>query len=182
MTLAARVMQVFSSDDGTTDIGDFQYVIFNVVTAIYFVAHVINDPSVGLPPIPDTLLGLTGVSGALYVAKKAATTAKPTIGNVFPQLLRPDMSFTVTGTALTPLAGSAATLPAPKVTVNGIECTDVAAHEGDTDRITAKTPSKALLTPVGTTLPMSGKVTVLSAYSVLTAPYDVTIDAALPAP
>jgi len=28
--------------DGTTDIGDFQYVIFNLVTAVYFVAEFVR--------------------------------------------------------------------------------------------------------------------------------------------
>jgi hypothetical protein len=48
-------------------------VIFNLVTAIYFVAEFVRPNSGGLPVIPDTLLGLTSVSAALYVGKKAAT-------------------------------------------------------------------------------------------------------------
>ncbi|MFI5098935.1 MAG: hypothetical protein ACHQE5_00225, partial [Actinomycetes bacterium] len=36
-TVADRVSQVFSADDGTTDIGDFQYVVFNLITAAVFV-------------------------------------------------------------------------------------------------------------------------------------------------
>ena len=74
-TIVARMSQVFSADDGTTDIGDFQYVVFNLVTAAYFVAHFIREPASGLPVIPDTLLGLTSVSAALYVAKKAVDRA-----------------------------------------------------------------------------------------------------------
>src|SRR5713226_8616457 len=38
--ISARVIQVFSADDGSTDIGDLQYVIFNLLTGAYFVAEV----------------------------------------------------------------------------------------------------------------------------------------------
>jgi hypothetical protein len=60
----ARVAQIFSADDDTTDIGDFQYVIFNLLTAAYFVAEFVRPSPLGLPVIPDTLLGLTSVSAA----------------------------------------------------------------------------------------------------------------------
>jgi hypothetical protein len=169
---AARVSQIFSADDGTTDIGDLQYVIFNLVTAIYFVAHFIHDPSTGLPPIPDTLLGLTGVSGALYVAKKAATTQTPSITAVFPSVLRPNANFQITGTALTPMPGAIPGLPAPQVSVNGWPCPKVDVL-GD-DRISATVPTQVL--PDASKAPISAKIVVQTSYSV-TAAYDkVEID------
>ena len=72
-----RIAEIFSADDGTTDIGDFQYLIFNLVTAVYFVAQFLNPDGTGLPTIPDTLLGLTSVSAGLYVGKKAVTSSQP---------------------------------------------------------------------------------------------------------
>lgn len=171
-TLPARVTQIFSADDGTTDIGDLQYVIFNIVTAIYFVAHFIHDPSKGLPPIPDTLLGLTGVSGALYVAKKAATSQTPSISAVFPSVLRPEAPFQIAGTALTPLPGAMPGLPAPQVSVNGWPCDEVQVLGEDS--ISATVPVDALPDP--TKAPIPGKVEVQTSYNV-TAVYDkVEID------
>ena len=175
-TLSARVTQIFSADDGTTDIGDLQYVIFNIVTAIYFVAHFIHDPTKGLPPIPDTLLGLTGVSGALYVAKKAATTQTPSISAVFPSVLRPKARFQITGTALTPLPGAMPGLPDPQVTVNGWPCTDVEVLGEDSIRATV--PPEAL--PDATKAPIHGKVEVQTSYNVTTVYDKVEIDKPTP--
>ena len=107
----ARIAQTFSADDGTTDIGDFQYVIFNLVTAVYFVAEFVRPSSQGLPVIPDTLLGLTSVSAALYVGKKAATRTQPTITGVFPSILRVGEEAVITGSGLT--ADPTAPPPAP---------------------------------------------------------------------
>ena len=166
---SARVAQIFSADDGTTDIGDLQYVIFNIVTAIYFVSHLIHDPFQGLPPIPDTLLGLTGVSGALYVGKKAVTSEHPVINGVFPSVLRPARPFIITGTALTPLPGAMPGLPEPQVTVNGLECGDV--RSVGEDRITATAPPDGLIA-ADAGAPINGKVQVLTSYSVLTDVYD----------
>jgi hypothetical protein len=79
-----RIAEIFSSDDGTTDIGDFQYLIFNLVTAAYFVSQFLNPDGSGLPAIPDTLLGLTSVSAGLYVGEKAVTRTQPLVTGVFP--------------------------------------------------------------------------------------------------
>jgi hypothetical protein len=100
-TAATRVAQVFSADDQTTDIGDLQYVIFNLITAVYFVAEFVKPNVLGLPPIPDTLLGLTSVSAALYVGKKAASRSQPTITGVFPSTLRAGQPATIIGNGLT---------------------------------------------------------------------------------
>jgi hypothetical protein len=43
--VAARVAQLFSADDGTTDLGDTQYLLFNLVLAGYFVMH-LGTPTV----------------------------------------------------------------------------------------------------------------------------------------
>ena len=72
----ARVGQLFSNDDGTTDLGDTQYLLFNAVLAGYFVLHLAHPDGRGLPPLPDTLLGLTSVSAATYVAKWSSSLVR----------------------------------------------------------------------------------------------------------
>jgi hypothetical protein len=87
-TLRSRISEIFSSDDGATDIADFQYLIFNVIAATYFVVQFLNPDGTGLPTIPDTLLGITSVSAGLYVGKKAVTRTQPAVTGVFPPPLQ----------------------------------------------------------------------------------------------
>jgi len=174
--LSARIAQIFSADDGSTDIADLQYVIFNLMTAAYFVAEMLRLTGVGLPRLPETLLGLTGVSAALYVGKKAATRTQPTITAVFPSFLIGGQTITVTGTGLTkdlavPDAQQPPSLQDPQVTVNGVPATNVQSDANVPDRLTATVPGGLNAKPD----PMSGTVEVLSAYGFKTAPYSVTI-------
>jgi hypothetical protein len=132
----ARAAEIFSADDGTTDIGDFQYVIFNLVTAAYFVTQFLNPDGTGLPTIPDTLLGLTSVSAGLYVAKKAVTNTQPTVSGVFPQPLHDGQPFTVIGTGLT-VDPASPTKVAPQITIDGMAAVSVNAMG---DNLVAKAP------------------------------------------
>jgi hypothetical protein len=167
-TVVARLAQVFSADDQTTDIGDFQYVIFNLITAAYFIAHVIRAPGTGLPPVPDTLLGLTSVSAGLYVAKKAADRSKPAITGVFPSIVLAGNPLTITGSGLTADAGVPATATVA-VTVNGLPATEVLADPTVANRITATAPAGL----AGTNPPTQGTVQVSAAYGAITDPYPV---------
>jgi IPT/TIG domain len=168
----ARVMQIFSADDGSTDIADFQYVIFNLILATYFVSEVVHLTSVGLPPIPETLLGLTSVSAALYVAKKAATRTQPTITAVFPSFLLAGKPITITGNNLTDDPALPNRTP-PKVMINGVEALNVAPDNQIPDRITATVPPG--LNPSPTNSPIDGKVEVLSSLGFKTPVYPVTL-------
>lgn len=132
----ARVAEVFSADDGTTDVGDFQYVIFNLVTATYFLTQFLNPDGTGLPMIPDTLLGLTSVSAGLYVAKKAVTNTQPTVTGVFPQPLHDGQPFTVIGTGLT-VDPTSPTNVEPQITIDGMPAVSVAPNG---DNLVAKAP------------------------------------------
>lgn len=147
----ARIAQTFSADDGTTDIGDFQYVIFNLVTAVYFVAEFVRPSSRGLPVIPDTLLGLTSVSAALYVGKKAATRTQPTITGVFPSILRVGEEAVITGSGLTADPDGATAGPVTtRVTFNGMESSGDVVSDPVAGSLTATVPS-GLLTAGGPT-------------------------------
>jgi hypothetical protein len=170
-TIVARLAQIFSGDDGTTDIGDFQYVVFNLITAAYFVATFIHKPSDGLPVIPDTLLGLTSVSAALYVGKKAAGRSTPTISGVFPSTLRAGDTFTVTGISLTADPSAPAGTVAPSISVNDVVAAKVIPNPTIPDRLTAVVP--AGLVPANKTPPIGGKVVVFTAYGAITPGFDV---------
>jgi hypothetical protein len=175
---AARAAQIFSADDQTTDIGDFQYVIFNVITAAYFVTQFVAPSTQGLPTIPDTLLGLTSVSAALYVGKKAATRNQPTITGVFPSILRPGETITIIGNGLTddPTQPRPSTgINKPQVTINGkpIPAENVNADPTVADRLTAKVP--AGLVSGNETTPVSGTIQVLSAYGYITPGFSVEL-------
>jgi hypothetical protein len=78
-TLTVALSELVSDDRGDVDLGDAQYLVFNVVALIAFSVAFFRDPS-RLPALPDTLVGLTSLSAATYVAKKAlpATAAAQT--------------------------------------------------------------------------------------------------------
>jgi hypothetical protein len=123
--LFARIAEIFSADDGTTDVGDFQYMIFNLFTAVYFVVQFVHPDGIGLPTMPDTLLGLTSVSASLYVGKKAVSGSQPVVTGVFPQPAQANMRFTIVGENLTAEPTSPTEVP-PQVSIDGVSVDIVA--------------------------------------------------------
>jgi hypothetical protein len=83
-----QLRNLIANDEGETDLGDLQYVLFNMVALIYVLTTMLlHEPANGLPHIPDVLLGLTSVSATGYVGKKllppppgAAATIAPAAG------------------------------------------------------------------------------------------------------
>jgi hypothetical protein len=75
--LGDRVAELVSDDGGDTDLGDLQYQLFNLLTMAWFLVTFLPHPldPDGLPDLPATLIGLTGVSTAGYVTKKALEPA-----------------------------------------------------------------------------------------------------------
>jgi hypothetical protein len=77
--------EVISNDQGETDLLDFQYFAFNLVTLAFFWTEFLTNPAQGLPDLPATLIGLSGLSAAAYTTRKALETdAKPGISSVIP--------------------------------------------------------------------------------------------------
>lgn len=76
-TAAERVAEVVTNDQGSVDLGDFQYAVFTLFTLVYFVWAFVADPGAGLPPVPGTLLILMGVSQAAYITKKTLAPPAP---------------------------------------------------------------------------------------------------------
>ena len=91
-----------NDDAGNTDLGDLQYVLFNLVALVYVVGSVFVSPLHGLPKIPDVLLGLTSVSAAGYVGKKAFTPQSIASAKVVPDHGTQGTTFEVQVTGLTP--------------------------------------------------------------------------------
>lgn len=157
---AARLGQLFSADDGTTDLGDTQYMLFNGILGVYFIVRLFAPDGQGLPALPDTLLGLTGVSAAAYVGKKAVARHQPAITAVYPTQLSATTTLTVIGTNLTSAAAPATPAPAgeqPVVLVGGVIAPGVQVTEAG--RITAIAPALA---------PGPHQVTVINVWGVQT--------------
>lgn len=95
----AHVADVFSNDDGDTDLVDTQYLVFNLVVAIIVIVQFARAPGLGAPQIPDFLASLTGVSAATYVANKATVTGNnsPSIDQVVPLRARPGAEVVLYG-------------------------------------------------------------------------------------
>ena len=163
--LAARLAEIFSADDGTTDIGDFQYMIFNLVAAVYFVVQFVNPDGSGLPTMPDTLLGLTSVSAGLYVGKKAVTNSQPSVTGVFPQPVQANLRFTIMGEGLVADPSSPTEL-APQVTIDGVPALGVSSVGAS---LTAVLPP----TLTGGGAPVLRHLEVKNPYNGITSPYEV---------
>lgn len=161
----ARVAEIFSADDGATDIGDFQYVIFNLLTAIYFVTRFLRPDGAGLPSIPDTLLGLTGVSASVYLGKKAVTHSRPIVTGIFPLPLHDGRQFTVIGTGLT-MDPASPTDVQPQITIGGLSAVDVRAVGNN---LVAKAPPNISVAGA----PLVRPLRVLNPYGGITADFDV---------
>ncbi|MDQ3982985.1 MAG: IPT/TIG domain-containing protein [Actinomycetota bacterium] len=95
------IAEVVSTDDGRTDLIDFQYFAFNLVSLSYFTIEFISRPARGLPELPPTLIALSGVAVAAYTGKKALEkNPVPAITTVIPRrvILSPRTTLTVVGT------------------------------------------------------------------------------------
>lgn len=68
------VAELIAADDGAVAWADLQYVVFTLITLVYFLAQVLAQPQHGLPPVPAALLTLMGVSASGYTATKIVET------------------------------------------------------------------------------------------------------------
>jgi hypothetical protein len=68
------VAELLTGDDGTVAWADLQYVVFTLITLVYFAAQFLARPASGLPPVPAALLTLMGVSATAYAANKVVNT------------------------------------------------------------------------------------------------------------
>jgi hypothetical protein len=92
----ASAADLVTNDAGEGDIGDLQYVLFNLVAIVFVLGTVIKSPALGLPHIPDVLLGLTSVSAVGFVGKKALPSAVPAI-KIDPATAAPNAAVDIKG-------------------------------------------------------------------------------------
>ena len=112
------VADVFSDDDGNTDLVDLQYITFNVVVAAIVLVQFLHAPALGAPNIPDFLAGLTSASAATYVTNKVLVTGSgntPSISDFAPSSARPGAQVTMYGSNFIAAGES----DPPTVLVNG---------------------------------------------------------------
>lgn len=68
------VAELLTGDDGTVAWADLQYVVFTLITLVYFAVQFLARPTGGLPPVPAALLTLMSVSVTGYAANKVVNT------------------------------------------------------------------------------------------------------------
>ena len=68
------VAELLTGDDDAVAWADLQYVVFTLITLVYFASQFLAQPSAGLPQVPAALLTLMGVSATSYAANKIVST------------------------------------------------------------------------------------------------------------
>jgi hypothetical protein len=142
-TPADDVKNLVVDDAGDADVGDFQYVLFNLVALAYVLGSFIPHLLDGLPDLPATLTGLALTSAGGYSAKKAAERAAGAqLTSVFPGSVAKGGTIEVWGRNL--LAPGAAE-PKPLVSIDDLPAASV-------DVLSASTAADRLKVTVPTTV------------------------------
>jgi hypothetical protein len=143
---AANPKQLVTDDEGEVDLGDFQYVLFNVLALAFYLGSFIPHVQNGMPPLPSLLTGLALTSAGGYTAKQLITQAPPTLASLLPTSAPHGSTVEVWGDNLIiPASVAPEGSPlAPTVTVAGKKV-DVKASEQTlgADHITIEIPDDA---------------------------------------
>jgi hypothetical protein len=94
------VAELVTDDEGNSDLGDFQYLLFNLLALGYFLSQFLIHPANGLPEMPDTLVALTSLSAGAYVAKKGVYRDPPILSAVSPPAAAPGDRVDIFGSRL----------------------------------------------------------------------------------
>ncbi|HEX6700990.1 MAG TPA: hypothetical protein VF101_09705 [Gaiellaceae bacterium] len=146
-----NLTQLVADDEGNTDLGDFQYVLFNAITLAFYLGQFIWHLDEGLPHLPNVLTGLALVSAGGYSAKKLfLQQAAPTLNSVLPTSVTQPAAGAAA--AQVEIWGANLIIPAdvapggtalpPRVTVGGQPATVVTAEETlGADHLTVEVPT-----------------------------------------
>ena len=132
------VKNLVSDDEGDTDIGDFQYVLFNLIALTYFFTQFVPNLEHGFPNLPELLVGLALTSAGGYAAKKAAVSASgPQLTSVFPEKVAVGATLEIWGRSLVHEGDK------PRVSIGGVAATavDVLSSVGDGHSLKATVPT-----------------------------------------
>ena len=119
-----QLSDLVSADDGSLDLVDFQYSLFNLIALGIVVYSFIQHPAAGLPPVPSGLLAITSAAAATYVGNKAVASNTPSIARFAPGQVRPGQVTTINGSNL---MASATEANFPVVTIGGVPAAVVGA-------------------------------------------------------
>ena len=126
----AKPSELVNNDEGQTDLGDFQYVLFSVIALAFFFADFTGDLEKGFPALPAILTGLTLTSVAGYSAKKLLAQATPTLTSVVPAAAPPGGTIHLYGNNLTvPASASGSAEDVYAMVLVGPTPADVTAHD-----------------------------------------------------
>jgi hypothetical protein len=112
-----RVGDLVSADDGSVDLVDFQYSLFNLIALGIVIFTFVKHPGSGLPAVPSGLLAITSASALTYVGNKAITSSTPSIARFTPGVVRAGQAITIAGANLMSTASGAGN---PIVTIGGM--------------------------------------------------------------
>jgi len=116
---APSLLDVAAGDDGTLELADTQYLLFNLIAMGYVLATLLPHPARGLPAIPGTILGLTGASTLGYLGNKAFDSNVPLVASVIPAVAGIAEQVEIRGSNLLSAVGSGAGA-ATTVLFNGV--------------------------------------------------------------
>jgi hypothetical protein len=142
---SAKPSQLVNDDNGDTDLGDLQYVLFNLVGLAFFLGDFIGRLASGFPALPPILTGLILTSAGGYSAKKLVAQTVPTLSSVIPAKARPEGQVVVFGDNLViprSVSGGSDDEP-PAVTVGGLPAEVTADKALGNDRLTVTVPKEA---------------------------------------
>jgi hypothetical protein len=142
----AKLSELVNNDEGQTDLGDFQYVLFNVIALAFFFGDFIGDLDKGFPTLPAVLTGLALTSAAGYSAKKLLAQATPTLTSVVPAAAPPEETIHVYGFNLTvPADASGSGEKVSAIVLVGPKTATVTAHDLQygNDHLVVTVPSDA---------------------------------------
>ncbi len=144
----SAVQELVQDDNGNADLGDFQYLMFNGLAVLYFLAQFVPHPAKGLPDLPDTLVGLTSVAAAAYVAKKGVFREPPILFSVLPPAAPGGAIVTLYGERLSLTAAAADTPALSQVVFGSSPAESVELVAGAEEQLKATVPRQAPTGPV----------------------------------
>jgi hypothetical protein len=73
-----------ANDSGEADLGDFQFLLFNLLALSWYLGELLPHLRSGMPDLPSLLSGLALVTAGGYTAKKFVGQAMPTLASIVP--------------------------------------------------------------------------------------------------
>jgi hypothetical protein len=172
----AAPTQLVTNDNGDTDLGDLQYVLFNVVGLMFFFGDFIGDLTHGFPDLPPILTGLMLTSTGGYAAKKFLQQAPPTLISVIPASAAPKGTVQIFGANLEiPASVAAGDQDMNPTVLVGTKNATITAHDlvlGN-DRLTITVPEDAKPGSAPISVARSDGVQAKDARGVFVLPFEV---------